>query len=147
MLSFGVYSRFRSALFGVCSQLQEEPTSNFKKCWSQPISLSFSLRTILRGFGFYLLEVLPLEHVQASKFGEEASRSGFGSEEGTWQRLRNPKVRCGWVFGLTGWMLTLRSEYKLTFIEELTFNNYKFNFSGNVQILTFINIGDCEESL
>ena len=36
---------------------------------------------------------------------------------------------------------------KLTFIEVLTVNNYKIIFLSNIQILTFINISNCEESL
>ena len=44
-------------------------------------------------------------------------------------------------------MLTLGSWSKLTFIEVLTINIYKIIFLSNVQILTFINISNCEESL
>ena len=44
-------------------------------------------------------------------------------------------------------MLTLGSGSKLTFIEVLTINNYKITFLSNIQIFTFINISNSEESL
>jgi hypothetical protein len=44
-------------------------------------------------------------------------------------------------------MLTLGSGSKLTFIEVLTIKNYKIVFLTNIQILTFINISNYEESL
>jgi hypothetical protein len=43
--------------------------------------------------------------------------------------------------------VNLGSGSKLTFIEVLTVNNYKITFLSNIQILTFINISNCEESL
>ena len=45
------------------------------------------------------------------------------------------------------WVLTLGSGSKLTFIEVLAINNYKITFLTNIQLLTFINISNCEESL
>ena len=44
-------------------------------------------------------------------------------------------------------MLTLGSGSKSRFIEVLTVNNYKIVFLRNAQILIFINISNCEESL
>ena len=44
-------------------------------------------------------------------------------------------------------MLILGSGSKLTFIEALTIDNYTITFVSNIQILIFINISNCEESL
>ena len=59
--------------------------------------------------------------------------------------VRSPWSRSSTVYPL--YMLILRSGSKLTFIEVLTINNYKITFLSNIQILTFINISNCEESL
>ena len=50
-------------------------------------------------------------------------------------------------YSLPSIMLNLGSGSKLTFIEVLTINNYKFTILSNIEILTFIHISNCEESL
>ena len=51
------------------------------------------------------------------------------------------------IYSLPSININLGSGSKFTFIEVLTINNYKIIFLSNVQILTFINISNCEESL
>ena len=51
------------------------------------------------------------------------------------------------LYSLPSINVTLGSGSKLTFIEVLTIKIYKITFLSNIQILTFINISNCEESL
>ena len=51
------------------------------------------------------------------------------------------------TYSLPSINVKLRSGSKLAFIEVLTINNYNITFLSNIQILTFINISNCEESL